>query len=632
MNLQKKLIFKKFRTKRIISSTSSSYVYEGVNELTEEQVAMKFEKIAGKYNLLESEAYFLYILKGFGIPKLISYGQFSMFNVLIEELLGTSLYQLWTEKKNINIKLKITDICLTALQCLDRLEHVHSKNIIHRDIKPYNFMLGRKDPDVIYLIDFGIVKKFRSSRTGKHIKFSLLKSVNGSIRYMSLNASRGYEQSRRDDLESLGYMLIFLAKNSLPWMTVEKLKLNNLDKCKKVYNIKKSTKLETLCEGLPEEFPKYIKYCRDMEFEQEPDYNYLRGLFISAMQKTESFNHAKYSLIKANKLKNIKENDLISYDNRFYSKRIFNGSNSKNKDNAHKRLYRQIKESIEKAKSQEIPNLKSVNFFRFGMNKINKVINNINSINAAKNNNNINKQENRLTDNQKNNCKIIEEFNNSSRNNLYHNFKIKKIEAKTNLTNQIIFVKPKIIDINSKIRVNKQKSNDDEFIMNESIPSKSNYINFNNNNLLDASLKTEFSPKISVKRYRTQREREKLKIKSIKQINFIKNNINNISSRNNLFINDITSNKQRKKRFHIKDIILHNGRTDLTMSGIQSEEKDHYIINHQNTTTSRKKYFNNKIILNRTNDCFKSPKMLLGLRPSSRIRIDKNYNINIINN
>ena len=170
MNLQKKLIFKKFRTKRIISSTSSSYVYEGVNELTEEQVAMKFEKIAGKYNLLESEAYFLYILKGFGIPKLISYGQFSMFKVLIEELLGTSLYNLWTEKKNINIKLKITDICLTALQCLDRLEHVHSKNIIHRDIKPYNFMLGRKDPDVIYLIDFGIVKKFRSSRTGKHIK------------------------------------------------------------------------------------------------------------------------------------------------------------------------------------------------------------------------------------------------------------------------------------------------------------------------------------------------------------------------------------------------------------------------------------------------------------------------------
>ena len=68
------------------------------------------------------------------------------------------------------------------------------------------------------------------------------------------------------------------------------------------------------------------------------------------------------------------------------------------------------------------------------------------------------------------------------------------------------------------------------------------------------------------------------------------------------------------------------------MSGIQSEEKYHYRVNHLNTTTSRKKYFNNKIIFNRTNDCFKSPKMLLGLRPSSRIRIDKNYNINIINN
>ena len=208
--LQKKLIFKKYRIVKVINKTKKTTVYEGINELTKEHVAIKCEKIGEKYDDLESEAYTLLLLKSFGIPKLITYGKVSGYKVLIEELLGKAINFVFNQL--INNKNKLNDICLFALQCIDRLEFIHSKNIIHRDIKPFNCLIGLKDPNVIYLIDFGTSKKYRSSRTGKHIKFINTNKISGSLRYISIHGNKGYEQSRRDDLESLGYMLIELSK------------------------------------------------------------------------------------------------------------------------------------------------------------------------------------------------------------------------------------------------------------------------------------------------------------------------------------------------------------------------------------------------------------------------------------
>ena len=156
-SLQKKLIFKKFRVGKLIHKSEISLIYDGKNELTQEPVAMKFEKSGGKFDLLESEAYFLYLLKGIGIPKIISYGKISNYKILIEELLGQSVYSLLNKK--INPKNKLNDICLIAIQSINRLEYIHSKNIIHRDIKPFNFVFGRTDPNLIYLLDFGISRK-----------------------------------------------------------------------------------------------------------------------------------------------------------------------------------------------------------------------------------------------------------------------------------------------------------------------------------------------------------------------------------------------------------------------------------------------------------------------------------------
>ena len=277
--ISKKLIFNKYRIQNLINSSNLATVYKGVNEKDNTPVAIKIEKKNNNCNMnfLESEAFYLYHLKGFGIPKIISFGRHGFNHVLIEELLDESLSQIFDRKKEYNINIK--DICMIALQSIDRLEYIHSKFVIHRDIKPDNFVIGRNDPEVIYLIDFGLSRRYKSSRTGKHIRFNNIKLTYGSLRYLSINGNKGYEQSRRDDLESLGYMLIYLATDFLPWLEAEKLQINVVKKYIVIYKIKKSYTSKKLCKGLPEEIPKYLDYCRGLLFEEDPNYKYLRYLF-----------------------------------------------------------------------------------------------------------------------------------------------------------------------------------------------------------------------------------------------------------------------------------------------------------------------------------------------------------------
>ena len=178
------IIFKRFKIEKLLSASNFSWVYEGKNIIKNIPVIMKIEK-EGKYNFLESETYILTIVKGLGIPKVITFGRHFQYKILVEECLGKNLQALWESypfKKDPNGKrnIYIKDICLLAIQGLERLKHIHDKNIIHRDIKPENFIIGQNDPDVVYLIDFGFARKYRSSRTGKHIRFSNLNHLIGS--------------------------------------------------------------------------------------------------------------------------------------------------------------------------------------------------------------------------------------------------------------------------------------------------------------------------------------------------------------------------------------------------------------------------------------------------------------------
>ena len=381
-DLTDKIIFKKFRVGKSIYSSNLAFIHEGINGLNKEKVAMKFEKISAKYNLLEYEAYLIYQLQGMGIPKIISYGKSWGYNVLIEELLGQSIESIW-KTKNKDIKPNLNDVCLIAIQCLDRLEYIHSKNIIHRDIKPLNFLIGRKDPNIIYLIDFGISKKYRSSKTGKHIKFSCSDTISGSLRYMSINASKGYAQSRRDDLESLGYMLVFLIKMDLPWLCVEKLKLKKEEKNARMLCMKIDILPENMCSGIPKEFCEYIKYCRKLSFEQAPNYNYLRHLFLDIIKNKGNFhdykliNFMKFSWIKPDrKIRTIEPSPTIKQIKSLTNK---NSSISKGKKDTHKRLFGIIKNCIEITKSVELPSIEEKKLIKFDLKNRNKKQLNVNS-------------------------------------------------------------------------------------------------------------------------------------------------------------------------------------------------------------------------------------------------------------
>jgi len=337
-----KLIFNKYRVKNLIHSSGFADVYEGINEKENIPVALKLEKRKSNFNILESEAFLLMNLKGYGIPKIITYGRHGLYNVLIEELLGLSIGHIYDSY--IRNKFDLKDICMIALQSLDRIEYIHSKLVIHRDIKPHNLVIGRNDPNVIYLIDFGLSRKYRSSRTGKHIKFNNLKLTFGSLRYLSINGNKGFEQSRRDDLESLGYMLIFLATGTIPWIQYENIEIDVVKKYLLVYKIKKNIPTEKLCKGLPDEMIEYINYCKGLHFEEDPDYNHLRSLFVQILNKKNLKNDMKFCFF------NLILNESQRNNNReSYNKKIIKRSVS-----PHIRLLNKIKTNLLKEKSKTI--------------------------------------------------------------------------------------------------------------------------------------------------------------------------------------------------------------------------------------------------------------------------------------
>ena len=273
--LQGKIFFKKYKLLRLIGKGSFSEVYLGENIVTKKIYSVKIEnRYLIKTENLEKELYILLNLKCFGIPEVISFGRSGKYNILVQTLLGKSLEKIWLEN---NRSFNIKDLCMIAIQTLDRIEYIHSKNYLHRDIKPENFLVGYPDSSVIYLIDFGLSKKYRSSRTGKHIKSLKIKKIDGTTNFLSLNAMRGNEQSRKDELESLGYMYIYLAKGELPWSNIKCHKIE--DMITKTGIMKSKISVENLCQKLPNEFCQYMNYVKKLSFEQNPDYEYLRNLF-----------------------------------------------------------------------------------------------------------------------------------------------------------------------------------------------------------------------------------------------------------------------------------------------------------------------------------------------------------------
>ena len=335
------LFFGKYRILKRIGCGSFGNVYKGINIIDKKNVAIKVEKKDEGYNLLQKESYYLYNLKGIGVPELISYGYSGKYNVLIQTLLGESLGKIFFKNSN---RFSLKDICMFTIQILHRIEFVHSKYLIHRDIKPENFLIGSPDEYMIYIIDFGLSKKYKSSRTNKHIQFKLTKKFTGTARYASINAVRGAEQSRRDDLEAIGYMLMyFFNGGKLPWQGVSC--KEKAQKYAKIYYMKKNLNYQEFCKNMPKEIITYMMYCRDLQFEKEPNYEYLRNLFENVLEKNCFQNDLKFSWIKDYSiLNNLEEIKLKIFPNNNMSKR---------KQSPQVRIYKQLESAREYNKDKE---------------------------------------------------------------------------------------------------------------------------------------------------------------------------------------------------------------------------------------------------------------------------------------
>ena len=378
------IFFKKYKILRKIGKGSFGSVYIGKNINTEQYYAVKFEQKSQQEQILERESYLLYYLRGYGIPEIITYGHNSKYNILVQTLLGNSITHIFL--KNFK-KFSMKDCCMIGIQILDRLEYIHSKNIIHRDVKPDNFLVGNPDKSIIYIIDFGLGKKFISSRTGKHVKFSISKKWSGTSRFASANSLRGVAQSRRDDLESLCYTLLYLMKGNLPWDNVYG--LNENEDILLIYKIKKYMKPELLFMNLPKETAEFFKYCKKLEFEQKPDYDYLRGLLWNILNYNNERNDLNFSWI--NKI------EISSYNldrNKFKI--------SKRKNSPRQRLYNSLinkkinlvkrSESFNKVFMDNIENkLKNNNLLEINNININKSPNHVNYVNNLQNKDNLQK-------------------------------------------------------------------------------------------------------------------------------------------------------------------------------------------------------------------------------------------------
>ena len=266
----------KFRLKNKIGNGAFGEVYLAEDLETHEFVAAKLEPKTVKYSQILNEKRAYSRLAGcVGIPRVHWYGKEGDFNVLIIDLLGSSLQQLFLEQKK---KFSLKTVLMIAVQVISCIESIHKKGLLHRDIKPENFAIGQNlDENIIFALDFGISSRFIDPKTRKHIDYSDGKSLTGTARYVSLNVHKGIEPTRRDDMEAIAYMLIYFMKGNLPWAGLKC--ESKEEKYRLIFEKKKQISSDILCEGLPHEFQLFLDDVRRLDFDDEPHYALYRKFF-----------------------------------------------------------------------------------------------------------------------------------------------------------------------------------------------------------------------------------------------------------------------------------------------------------------------------------------------------------------
>ena len=335
-----KLIFNKYKLIQKLGEGSFGKVFKA--EYKSKFYAVKFENREEGQDLLKNEARIMSYLKGNPhIPKAHSYGFSGNYNIFVMQLLDKSLEDIF----NIRQKFSLKTGAMLAYQMISALQYIHSKHIIHRDIKPDNFVLGADEYNAyLYLLDFGLAKKYRSSKNLKQIPYLKKKKLTGTARYASIHAMEEMEQSRRDDLEAVSYVIMYFIRGDLPWQGL-KLKSNE-DRYQKILEKKKEVTTEELCSEYPKVFYEFVKYAKGMKYYEEPKYDELKKKFVDFVTnvKKEKFDYV-FDWTTKNDLKLRKEKFDITLDN------MNNDMSNNNKDeNIHK------ENKIEKIEEKEDEN------------------------------------------------------------------------------------------------------------------------------------------------------------------------------------------------------------------------------------------------------------------------------------
>ncbi|CAK57370.1 unnamed protein product (macronuclear) [Paramecium tetraurelia] len=291
-DLTNTVIAKVYKLTKRIGSGAFGEIYQVTKG--KEEYAMKLERSDTKHPQLFFEAKLYTYLQGSDqrIPRIFAQGTDGDYNYIVIDLLGQSLEDLFNKH---NKRLSLKTVLMLADQMIQRIEFIHLNKFLHRDIKPDNFLIGLGQKAVrIYLLDFGLAKRY-STKDG-HIPYREGKSLTGTARYASINTHLGIEQSRRDDLESLGYVLMYLLRGQLPWQNMKG--INQKEKYQRIMEKKVETSSDVLCKGFPVELSQYLNYCKQLKFEEKPDYHYLRGLFKDAFKKIGFELDQRYDWIK----------------------------------------------------------------------------------------------------------------------------------------------------------------------------------------------------------------------------------------------------------------------------------------------------------------------------------------------
>ncbi|KAI2798374.1 hypothetical protein RDWZM_004712 [Blomia tropicalis] len=268
-SFEHKLIADTYKIGIKIGSGSYGQIRLGTNVKTGQTVAIKFEPLNSSDQQLKGEYLCYQKLAGKkGFPTAYYHGRFQEYEVLVLERLGRNLETLYDDCGR---RFTLKSVLFLALQLLKRFETLHSARIIYRDVKPENFMLGT-NTNTVFIIDFGL-----SKHLDKHSSCHTTNELIGTSRYMSINAHLCREQSRRDDLEALGYVFIYFLRGKLPWSGLKAASFKEHNQM--IVEKKRSISAEELCDGHPQEFLCYLKYVRSLDFDAEPNYEKLRNMF-----------------------------------------------------------------------------------------------------------------------------------------------------------------------------------------------------------------------------------------------------------------------------------------------------------------------------------------------------------------